>query len=193
MDKGSGRLSGLAMSAEAKALVGHAGGIHPQVLAEKAGLPSLYRRKILFRTDGAGFSCGLLKWIASAGLRHQHPGRQAAWLDIRHRSHARVEGKIRDSKAESLARFPSRWMKANQAWLTVTALACDLRAWLQLLACDDEMATATPKTPRYRFPHVPAVLVRGQPRRRLKIPLTWPWATQIITAFRHLLALPHPT
>jgi hypothetical protein len=55
------------------------------------------------------------------------------------------------------------------------------------------MATATPKTLRYRFLHVPAVLVRGQRRRRLKIPRTWPWAAQIVTAFRRLLALPHPT
>jgi hypothetical protein len=263
--------------------------------AAVAQLPGPYRRKILFRTDGAGFSCGLLKWIASAGgrthpsftweystgwtftdreMRAVHaldelqqtgqpvweaaldadgnarenaavaevtgllgdlatwpaghrvfirreplhpryakdtsayetehgvrlqafatntPGRQAAWLDMRHRSHARVEGKIRDSKAESLARFPSRWMRVNQAWLTVTALACDLRAWLQLLACDSEMAAATPKTLRYRFPHVPAVIVRGQRKRRLKIPLTWPWAAEIITAFRRLLALPHLT
>jgi len=250
----------------------------------------------LFRTDGAGFSCGLLKWIASAGGRvhpsyrweystgwsftgremdavlavdaledrtgrvlwepaleadgtvrerafvvevtgllgdlstwpgghrvfvrreplhpryakdasayeREHgvrltafatntPGRQPAWLDLRHRAHSRVEPKIRDGKAESLARFPSRFMKINQAWLTVTALACDLRNWLQLLGCQDAMARATPKTLRYRFLHVPAVLVRGQRRRRLKIPRTWPWAEQIVQAFRRLQALPAPT
>jgi hypothetical protein len=119
--------------------------------------------------------------------------RSAAWLDCRHRSHARVETKIRDSKAESLNRFPSRWMKINQAWLTATAIACDLRAWLQLLACQGALAKATPKTLRYRFLHVPAVIVRGQRRRRLKIPASWPWAEQIVTAFYRLLALPHPT
>jgi hypothetical protein len=211
-----------------------------------AQLPATFRRTILFRTDGAGFSCGLLKWIAAAGgrthpsftreystgwtftqremdavmapdqlakkgqpvrkpsgtvtaacartwpaghrifirrellhpryakdasayeLEHEvrlqafatnTPGRRAAWLDCRHRNHTRVEGKIRDSKAESLARFPSRWMSVNQAWLTVTALACYLRAWLQLLACNSEMATATatPKTLCYPFLQVPAV------------------------------------
>jgi hypothetical protein len=121
------------------------------------------------------------------------PGRRPAWLDCRHRTHARVETKIRDSKAESLNRFPSRHMRINQAWLAVTALACDLRNWLQLLACDGEMAKATPKTLRYRFLHVPAALARGQRRRRLKIPRTWPWAREIVTAFRRLLALPHPT
>ncbi|WP_239308583.1 hypothetical protein [Frankia sp. Cj3] len=35
-------------------------------------LPGPHRRKILFRTDGAGFSHGLLEWIASAGGR-RHP------------------------------------------------------------------------------------------------------------------------
>jgi hypothetical protein len=259
-------------------------------------VPGPHRRKILFRTDGAGFSCGLLRWIAGCGGRvhpsyrweystgwaftgremdavltvdtHEdrtghvlwkpaleadgtvrekafvvevtgllgdlsawpeghrvfvrreplHPryakdasayekehgvrltafatntaGRQPAWLDLRHRAHARVESKIRDSKAESLARFPSRFMKLNQAWLTTTALACDLRNWLQLLGCQGDMATVTPKTLRYRFLHVPAVLVRGQRRRRLKIPATWPWAEQITDAFRRLRALPAPT
>jgi hypothetical protein len=264
--------------------------------AAVAQLPAAYRRKVLFRTDGAGFSCGLLKWIATAGgrvhpsftweystgwaftqremdavlaldkleeqsgtspweaaldddgnarenaqvseitgllgdlstwpeghrvfvrreplhpryvkdasayeLKHEvrlqtfatnTPGRQAAWLDCRHRTHARVECKIRDSKAESLGRFPSRFMKINQAWLAVTALACNLRAWLQLIALDGEMARATPKTLRYRFLHVPAVIVRGQRKRRLKIPRTWPWGDEIVTAFGRLLALPHPT
>ncbi|MCX4429475.1 transposase [Streptomyces mirabilis] len=84
-------------------------------------------------------------------------------------------------------------MKINQAWLAVTALACDLRAWLQLLALDGEMAKATPKTLRYRFLHVPAVIVRGQRKRRLKIPRTWPWADEITAAFHLLMALPHLT
>lgn len=264
--------------------------------AAVAQLPGTYRRKILFRTDGAGFSCGLLAWIASAGGRihpsftweystgwtftdremkavealdalgkqgtpawqavldtdgnarenavvaeitgllgdlktwpaghrvfvrreplhpryakdasayeTEHgvrlqafatntPGRQPAWLDCRHRTHARVESKIRDGKDGGLNRFPSRLMKINQAWLAVTALACDLRNWLQLLALSGTaLAKAIPKTLRYRFLHVPAVLVRGQRKRKLKIPRTWPWADEIVTAFRRLLALPRPT
>jgi hypothetical protein len=60
-------------------------------------------------------------------------------------------------------------------------------------SCEGEMTYATPKTLRYRFLHVPAVLVRGQRRRRLKIPATWPWAEQIADAFRRLQALPAPT
>ncbi|MFG2405792.1 hypothetical protein ACGFR8_15940 [Streptomyces brevispora] len=58
---------------------------------------------------------------------------------------------------------------------------------------DGEPAKATPKTLRYRILHVPARLVRGQRKRRLKLPSTWPWATAIIRAFERILALPHPT
>ncbi|MFI2203320.1 GAP family protein [Streptomyces sp. NPDC020192] len=55
------------------------------------------------------------------------------------------------------------------------------------------MAKATPKTLRYRILHVPARVVRGQRKRRLKIPTTWPWAAAIVRAFARILALPRPT
>jgi hypothetical protein len=89
--------------------------------------------------------------------------------------------------------LPAREMKTNAAWLLRVAIACDLRAWFQLLACEGELAKATPKTLRYRILHVPARLVRGQRKRRLKIPKTWPWAKAITAAFARILALPVPT
>ncbi|MFD5065846.1 IS1380 family transposase [Streptomyces sp. NPDC058394] len=118
---------------------------------------------------------------------------QIAHLDGRHRKHARVEPKIRDQKASGMSLLPSREMSVNAVWLTATALAADLRAWFQLLTLDGENTKATPKTLRYRILHVPARLVRGQRKRRLKLPDTWPWAKAIITAFQRILALPHPT
>ncbi|MDH6128395.1 IS1380 family transposase [Kitasatospora sp. GP82] len=118
---------------------------------------------------------------------------QAQFLDARHRKHARVEPKIRDQKASGMRLLPSREMPVNAAWLTATAIACDLRAWLQLLALDGDLAKATPKTLRYRILHVPARLVRGQRRRRLKIPHSWPWADAIVQAFQRIQALPRPT
>jgi Transposase DDE domain group 1 len=78
------------------------------------------------------------------------------------------------------------------AWLMATAVAADLRAWLYRLALDGEEARATPKTLRYRILHIPARLVRGQRRRRLKIPATWPWAETIVQAFRRIQVLPRP-
>ncbi|MFD5065573.1 transposase [Streptomyces sp. NPDC058394] len=89
--------------------------------------------------------------------------------------------------------LPSREMRVNAAWLAATTLAADLRTWLQLLALDGELTKATPKTLRYRILHVPARLVRGQRKRRLKLPDTWPWATAIIRAFKRILTLPHLT
>ncbi|MBB4941789.1 hypothetical protein FHR32_006166 [Streptosporangium album] len=118
---------------------------------------------------------------------------QIAFLDARHRKHARIEPKIHDRKASGMGLLPSRELQVNTAWLMATALACDLRAWLQLLALDGDLVKATPKTLRYRLLHVPARLVCGQRRRRLKIPGTWPWANAIVRAFARIQALPHPT
>jgi hypothetical protein len=120
---------------------------------------------------------------------------QAQFLDARHRKHVRVEPKIRDQKASGMRLLPSREMPVNAAWLTATAtaIACDLRAWLQLLALDGDLAKATPKTLRYRILQVPARLVRGQRRRRLRLPASWPWADAIIRAFHRIQALPRPT
>jgi Transposase DDE domain group 1 len=118
---------------------------------------------------------------------------QAQFLDARHRKHARVEPKIRDQKASGMRLLPSRELPVNTAWLAATAIACDLRAWLQLLALDGDLTKATPKTLRYRILHVPARLVRGQRRRRLRLPASWPWADAIVRAFQRIQALPRPT
>lgn len=44
------------------------------------------------------------------------------------------------------------------------------------------MATAEPKTLRYRLLHTAARVVRGQRKRKIRIPETWPWATQLAEA-----------
>jgi hypothetical protein len=64
------------------------------------------------------------------------------------------------------------------------AMAADLIAWLQILGLDGELAAAEPKRLRYRILHTAARLIRGQRRRWLRIPSTWPWADQITAAFR---------
>jgi hypothetical protein len=72
------------------------------------------------------------------------------------------------------------------------AIAADLIAWLQLLALDGDLATAEPKRLRYRILHTAARLTRGQRRRRLRIPASWPWADQINAAFTRIAAIPAP-
>jgi hypothetical protein len=114
------------------------------------------------------------------------------WLEARHRAHARVEDRIRCAKDTGLRRLPSREFAINQAWCVAAAIAADLIAWLQLHALDGELATAEPKRLRYRLLHTAARLTRGQRRRWLRIPATWPWATQLSAAFTRIAAIPAP-
>jgi hypothetical protein len=54
------------------------------------------------------------------------------------------------------------------------------------------MAHAEPKTLRYRLLHTAVRLVRGQRKRKLKIPETWPWADDLLACFTFALALAPP-
>jgi hypothetical protein len=117
---------------------------------------------------------------------------QLAFLEARHRAHARVEDRIRHAKDSGLGRFPSREFAINQAWLVLTQIAADLVAWLRLLALDGALAKAEPKTLRYRMLHVPARLVRSSRRRHMKIPETWPWVDDIVAVFARIAAIPQP-
>jgi Transposase DDE domain group 1 len=119
---------------------------------------------------------------------------QLAFLDARHRAHARVEDRIRTGKDTGLGRFPSRTFAINAAWLTAVMLAVDLLAWTQTILLHDAptLAKAEPKTLRYRLPHVAARLVRGGRRLRLRLDRHWPWATQLAAAFTRCAALPQP-
>lgn len=117
---------------------------------------------------------------------------QLAFLEARHRAHARVEDRIRHAKDSGLGRFPSRDFAINTAWAQLTAISADLIAWLRLLALTPELAKAEPKALRYRLLHVPAKLTTGGRRRRLRIPSNWPWATAIVATFTKIAAIPAP-
>lgn len=120
---------------------------------------------------------------------------QLAFLEARHRAHARVEDHIRHAKDTGLGRFPSREFGINQAWLTCVMLAADLVAWTRLLALHGNahvLASCEPKALRYRLWHVPARLTRGQRRRRLRLPRSWPWAAAIVAVFANIAAIPDP-
>ena len=96
---------------------------------------------------------------------------QLAFLEARHRAHARVEDRIKAAKDTGLGRFPSREYAINQAWLQIVAVAADLTAWLRLLALDGDLATAEPKTaavpdaarPRPAHPRRPATPAPAAP------------------------------
>lgn len=117
---------------------------------------------------------------------------QIAFLEARHRAHARVEDCIRNAKNTGLGHLPSANFEINQAWLLAAAIAADLLTWLRLLALTGALASAEPKTLRYRLLHVAARLVRGQRRRKIRIPSTWPWAQALREALTATLTLPRP-
>ena len=119
---------------------------------------------------------------------------QHAWLDARHRAHARVEDRIRCGRDTGLGRLPSRGFGVNAAWLTAAMIAVDLLAHAQtLLLHDTPLARAEPKTLRYRLLHVAGRLTRGGRRLWLHLDRGWPWARQLADAFTRLAALPRPT
>jgi hypothetical protein len=122
------------------------------------------------------------------------PAGQLAFLDARHRAHARVEDRIRTGKDTGLGRFPSRAFAINAAWLTAVMLAVDLISWTQTILLHDQPALtrAEPKTLRYRLLHVAARLVRGGRRLRLRLDQHWPWTAALAAAFDRCAALPQP-
>ena len=69
-------------------------------------------------------------------------------------------------------------------------LAHDLIVWTQALLLDGELANAEPKRLRYRLFHVAGRLAFSGRRARLHLQRTWPWATELATAFQRLKALP---
>jgi len=114
-----------------------------------------------------------------------------AYIDAAQRVHARVEDGIRTGKVCGIGRFPSHAMAMNKAWFTAALIAGTLLAWLRLLALDSALARAEPKTLRYRILHAAARITRGARRRQLKIQASWPWATDIVTAWDRITALAH--
>jgi hypothetical protein len=115
---------------------------------------------------------------------------QAAYIDAIHRVHARVEDAIRTGKDCGIGKYPSTALAMNKAWQAAALTAATLLAWLRLLALDGALAKAEPKTLRYRILHAAARLTHGGRRRHLHIQASWPWATDITTAWDQISALP---
>ena len=116
-------------------------------------------------------------------------GGQVAFLEARHRAHARVETRIRHAKDSGIGRFPSREYDINIAWTLAASIAADLIAWLRLLALPAALKACEPKALRYRFLTVPARLTHRARRRHVRFPRTWPWAHEIVAAFTAIRAL----
>jgi hypothetical protein len=115
---------------------------------------------------------------------------QLADLELRHRRRARCEDRIRNAKDTGLRNLPLKGFAQNQLWCEITALACELLAWTQLLALTGTARRWEPKRLRLRLFSAAGRLVRGGRRLRLRLAARWPWAGQIATAVTRLQSLP---
>jgi hypothetical protein len=129
--------------------------------------------------DGHRFTC-----FATSTKRGQ-----LADLELRHRRRARCEDRIRCAKDTGLRNLPLQGFAQNQIWCEIVALACDLLAWMQMLALRGDARRWEPKRLRLRLFTCAGRLVRGGRRLRLRLAASWPWAREITTAITRLQAL----
>jgi hypothetical protein len=114
---------------------------------------------------------------------------QLAGLELRHRRRARCEDRIRAAKDTGLRNLPLHGYAQNQIWCELVAMACELLAWVQMLALDGPARAWEPKRLRLRLFSVAGRLARTGRRLRLRITASWPWASCLITAITRMQAL----
>jgi hypothetical protein len=68
-------------------------------------------------------------------------------------------------------------------------MACDLLAWMQMLALTGKARRWEPKRLRLRIFTCAGRIVRGGRHLKLRLAASWPWAQQITTAITRLQAL----
>lgn len=119
-------------------------------------------------------------------------GGQLADLEVHHRSHARVEDRIRCGKTTGLRNLPCRGYTGNKAWLELALTAADLLTWTQALCFTGDLARAEPATYRYRICAIAAKLTRTARVSTLHLDRDWPWAQHLANAFTRLRAAPWP-
>jgi Transposase DDE domain group 1 len=115
-------------------------------------------------------------------------GGQLADLELRHRRRARCEDRIRCAKDTGLRNLPLHGYAQNQVWCEIVALACELLAWMQMLAFTGEARRWEPRRLRLRIFTCAGRIVRSGRRLRLRLAASWPWASQITAAISRLQA-----
>jgi len=75
------------------------------------------------------------------------PRGQLAFLEARHRAHARVEDRIRTGKDIGLGHLPSRHQNINEVWVELALIAADLLA-LTSRCCSPMIPSCTGPNPK---------------------------------------------
>ena len=94
---------------------------------------------------------------------------QLADLELRHRRRARCEDRIRCAKDTGLRNLPLHGFDQNQIWCELVAMACELLAWIAMLALDGPARAWEPKRLRLRLFTAAGRIVRGGRRLRLRL------------------------
>jgi hypothetical protein len=127
------------------------------------------------------------------GMRHQvvltNQTGDPVTLELRHRRHGQVENRIKNLKDCGLERMPFTSFTANAAWMEMVLCAADLLAWTQTLLLTGELAVAEPRTLRYRLLHIAGRLIRSARQTWLRLPEHWPWADDLLDAYRRLATI----
>jgi len=92
-------------------------------------------------------------------------------------------------KTPGCATCPLQGFDQNRIWCELVAMACELLAWMQMLALDGPARRWEPKRLRLRLFSAAGRIVRGGRRLRLRLAAAWPWAAQITAAITRLQAL----
>jgi hypothetical protein len=115
---------------------------------------------------------------------------EAAQLEAEHRQKAVVETGMAELKSNfGLHAFRKHGFMANWAWLLIVCLGHNLCCWTQHLGAlgggrhDGELRA---KRLRYRYLHVPAMLVRSGRRLILRLPSRHPFLGRLVTALDRL-------
>jgi hypothetical protein len=113
-----------------------------------------------------------------------------AGLELRHRRHARVEDRIRQSKAAGLKNFPCEGVAENRAWMECALAAADLVCWSKLICFADEPVIAHCEIEAFRYAilHMAARITRSSRAVYLRLDRTWAWSKALAQAFSRLRA-----
>lgn len=108
-------------------------------------------------------------------------------LEVRHRSRARCEDRIRGLKDTGATNLPLHAFGKNQIWLELAQLASELIAWTQILAFTDLPARVwEPKQLRLRIIAVAGRIITTGRRRILRLSKRWPWTDLIVGGHQRL-------
>lgn len=116
-------------------------------------------------------------------------GGQLVDLEVHHRSHARVEDRIRCGKNTGLPNLPCRGCTEDKVWLALALTAADLLTRTQALCFTGELV---PVTFRYRIRAIAAKLIRTARIDTMHLDQDWPWAQHLANAFTRRHAVPWP-